>query len=68
MSLCPGTETADAAFLAGKLNEGHSMAGPGKENSGRWCAARATDTTSNAHRFQDLKETVIETQEVWKES
>ena len=44
------------------------MASPGKENSGRWCAARATDTTSNAHRFQDLKETVIETPEVWRES
>ena len=40
------------------------MASAGKENSGRWCAARATDTTSNARRFQYLQETVIETQEV----
>ena len=44
------------------------MASPGEENRGRWCAARATDTTSNAHRFQDLKETVTETPEVWRES
>ena len=29
MTLCPGRETADAAFLAGKLNEGHSTAGVG---------------------------------------
>ena len=48
MTLCPGRETAVAAFPAAKLNDGHSMAGPGKENSGRCCAACATDTTSNA--------------------
>ena len=68
MTLCPGRETTDAAFLARKLNEEHSMASLGKENSGSWRAARAIDTTRDAHRFQDLKENVIETREVWRES
>ena len=68
MTLCPGRGTTHAAFQTGKHDVGHLVASPGNENRERSYAARATDTTSDARSFQDLKETVIETREIWEES